>query len=603
MGIQYRLTLYLSGLATIMLLALCYAFYVHSKNIAIEHAQRTLGISAKEQSDHIETFLIEKTKIVLAIANTDLVNRELLRSNTQYSALSTEKRKSRIEALNERWKNTPDNEDTFVQSYTKNRMADYLRNQQQRLPGEFGEVFATNRYGLVVGTTNKLTTLAHKHKYWWQAASNRGQGRIFFDDRGFDKSVQGYVIGIVVPVMQNGQIIGILKANLNLLGSLQNFVTKEHGSKSGYRTSLVRSGGLVILEQGKKPLSTKVGSLLTKRLAQSTPGSVYINAPVNGPDRERLIAYAPIGLTQGSVQYGFGGNYKAIDHIYGNTGESWYVLVSQDMTSIAASTTESVHWLLQIGLIFVIAIGVLALIIGNKIAKPIISLTSQAKQIGQGNLDVSIDHDRTDELGTLASTLDKMTSNLKETTVSRDSLAEEVDRSQALASELREQSVKDELTGLYNRRGFRELAEQQLKISERNKLNNFMLYADVDYLKQINDEMGHNIGDNALIDISDILKDTFRGSDVIARLGGDEFAVLLIDDDSQDIESIDNRLHKIIDNFNMKTERPYKLSLSVGIIRCDFTAEWSLDRAMSTADTLMYAQKKERKSNRIKVVK
>ncbi|NOQ90119.1 MAG: diguanylate cyclase [Gammaproteobacteria bacterium] len=600
MGIQYRLALYLSGFTVFLLFALCYAFYTHNNEIELERSLEVLEAAAQDEAEDIENFLIEKTKTVLAIVNADLITRELISSNAEYSGLPIEKRKSQINDLNTRWKETADSEDVFVKSYTNNTTAAYLRKQQQRLPGEFGELFLTNRYGLVVGTSNKLTTLAHEHKYWWQAAFNRGQGRIFFDDRGFDESVQGYVVGIVVPIMQDDQLIGVFKANLNLLGSLKEFITHQHYANTEHTAALVRSGGLIILEQGKEPLTTRVADDLLAQFSSMKSGSIRLSKT----ETDRLVGYAPIEITSGSAQYGFGGSYGTIDHIYGNTGEHWNIVFYKSMNSVNAASLEVSRWLFQIGLICVVFIGVLSLFIGHRLASPIVSMISKVKNISQGNLDVNIQHDKNDELGVLADSFNQMTNDLKETTVSRDRLVEEVSRSHALESKLREQSIKDELTGLYNRRGFRKLAGKQLRIAERNKLHNFLLYADMDFLKQINDEMGHNTGDSALIDVSGVLKKTFRESDVIARLGGAEFAVLLTENkDCQDIESIENRLLKIIDSFNKISDRPYKLSLSVGIVKCDYSSAWSLDRVMSTADTLMYKQKKIRKAGNIKVIK
>ena len=583
-----------------LMFILCYAFYVHNKEIALEDNIEVMEATAKDEADDLENFLIEKTKTVLAIVNADVINRELLNSNAEYSALSIEKRKSQINDLNTRWKETRESDEAFVQSYTNNKIARYLRKQQQKLPGEFGELFLTNRYGLVVGTSNKLTTLAHEHKYWWQAAFNRGQGRIFFDDRGFDESVQGYVIGVVIPIMHDDQLIGVFKGNLNLLGSLKNFVIKQHDANEDFSALLVRSGGMVILERSKPPLNRHVDEQMMEMFDSSASSFVQLDESDGG----KLVAYAPIEITRGSIQYGFGGSYKTIDHIYGNTGEHWNMVLSKDMSLVNASSLESSYWLFKIGLVCVAVIAVMSLFLGHRLARPIVSMISQVKSISRGDLDVSIKHDKKDEVGVLAEAFNKMTVNLKETTVSRDSLIEEVERSHALEEKLRDQSFKDELTDLYNRRGFRKLAGKQLRNSERNKLNNFLIYADMDYLKQINDEMGHNTGDSALIDISGILRKTFRESDIIARLGGDEFAVLLTENkDLKDIDSIEKRLHEIIEGFNKNTDRPYALSLSVGVVKCDSSSAWSLDRVMSTADALMYKQKKVRKAGNIKVIK
>ncbi len=87
-------------------------------------------------------------------------------------------------------------------------------------------------------------------------------------------------------------------------------------------------------------------------------------------------------------------------------------------------------------------------------------------------------------------------------------------------------SLVDDLTGIYNRRGFSALAQQELKKANRIKRGMLLLFADVDDLKKINDSLGHQEGDLALIETANLLKETFREPDIIARIGGDEFVVL-----------------------------------------------------------------------------
>ena len=88
-------------------------------------------------------------------------------------------------------------------------------------------------------------------------------------------------------------------------------------------------------------------------------------------------------------------------------------------------------------------------------------------------------------------------------------------------------AVRDELTGLTNRRGFLTLADQQLKLALREKLPLLLVFIDMDGLKAINDKLGHAVGDRALVDLGDVIRETFRESDVIGRLGGDEFVALV----------------------------------------------------------------------------
>ncbi|MBU0545067.1 MAG: PAS domain S-box protein [Proteobacteria bacterium] len=156
-------------------------------------------------------------------------------------------------------------------------------------------------------------------------------------------------------------------------------------------------------------------------------------------------------------------------------------------------------------------------------------------------------------------------------------------------------SITDQLTGLHNRRGFLSLAGQQLKLSERNKSGMCLFFADLDLLKWINDELGHEQGDKALIEAANMLKETFRTSDIIARLGGDEYAVLVVDITEGNSKIFTSRLQAMIDKRNNQENRKYKLSISMGCAYYDPENPCSIDDLIARADKLMYEQKQNKK--------
>src|SRR5204863_7300537 len=107
---------------------------------------------------------------------------------------------------------------------------------------------------------------------------------------------------------------------------------------------------------------------------------------------------------------------------------------------------------------------------------------------------------------------------------------------------LQSMSLVDELTGLYNRRGFLAVTEQHLASIRRNHKMPVVLYADLDGLKKINDTHGHHEGDRAIVKTAEIFKDTFRTSDIVARLGGDEFIALAGIGEEESTETLTTRL-------------------------------------------------------------
>lgn len=165
-------------------------------------------------------------------------------------------------------------------------------------------------------------------------------------------------------------------------------------------------------------------------------------------------------------------------------------------------------------------------------------------------------------------------------------------------AQLRELSLVDELTGLYNRRGFLTLAEQQIKIARRNKKEMLLFYADLDDLKAVNDGFGHLQGDQALCDAANLLRESFRESDITARIGGDEFAVLALDVPDSRPEALSRRFQKKVSAWNEAGKRRFQLSLSVGIVIYKPESAATLEEMIETADRLMYQDKTARKSAR-----
>jgi len=176
-------------------------------------------------------------------------------------------------------------------------------------------------------------------------------------------------------------------------------------------------------------------------------------------------------------------------------------------------------------------------------------------------------------------------------------LQHEVTVRKKMESKLQTLSVTDELTGLHNRRGFFTLTEYLLKAAKRQKLGIFLLYVDMDNLKDINDRLGHNEGDNALIDVANILKTNYRDSDVIARIGGDEFVVVPVGTTGDNVELITTRLQKQLDIHNETSNRSYKLSLSRGIVYYDPEQPRSIDELLTEADKFMYAHKRHKQES------
>jgi len=152
-------------------------------------------------------------------------------------------------------------------------------------------------------------------------------------------------------------------------------------------------------------------------------------------------------------------------------------------------------------------------------------------------------------------------------------------------------SITDELTGLYNRRGFMTLVEQQIRISERTRRGILIIFADINNMKTINDTFGHMEGDNALRDAAMIFRNTLRKSEIIARIGGDEFAIAAIETPEEHADIVIDHIQNNFALHNAHAEKPYELSVTTGTAYFNPASPATIEELLDRADKNMYARK------------
>ena len=161
---------------------------------------------------------------------------------------------------------------------------------------------------------------------------------------------------------------------------------------------------------------------------------------------------------------------------------------------------------------------------------------------------------------------------------------------------LDEVAKSDELTGLYNRRGFLEYTQKAIVDPSNRAKRALICYADMDNLKMINDKFGHDDGDFALREIASILKDTFRSTDIIGRLGGDEFVVFAIVGVDNCEDAIKERIEQITKKHNEAAGKPYPIEMSTGIHEFECHSGLDLYEILDLADEKLYKEKSEKKA-------
>jgi diguanylate cyclase (GGDEF)-like protein len=158
-------------------------------------------------------------------------------------------------------------------------------------------------------------------------------------------------------------------------------------------------------------------------------------------------------------------------------------------------------------------------------------------------------------------------------------------------------SLRDELTGVYNRRGFLVMAGALIAMARRKKREATLLYFDLDGLKRANDVYGHAAGDILIRDAAATLKATFREIDVVARLGGDELVVLCPETSRTAVSGILERVNQRVAERNRKG-RNVPLAWSVGFATFDPDQPSSIEELLATADAAMFEDKTRRKAGR-----
>ena len=412
-------TITLFGVVIILLMSCGYYFLVY--DVVIEKEIENIKYTSEEIAQHVESHIEGKTTTATTLSSAPIIKSSLLKSNAAFASLPDVERKQKIDSLNQQWMKSTASNDSFVTAHMTNPVAEYLKYQQTLIAGEYGEIFLTNRYGVMIATTGKLSTLAHAHKYWWKAGYDDGKGRIFLDDRGFDTSAKGYVLGVVIPIKDKNEIIGILKCNVNIKGVL-NDVVQDFDNHHFGRLKIVRTGGLIVMEQGVTPLSTGVNNDFVKSLRQKVGGTTSITEH----NEKQLVAFSPIPITMGSTQFGFGGSKESIDHIKGNKGEGWHAVIFLNKESTLKKAHEVLLAIVIIGIIGTILTAAVALFLGKWETKPIIELATTAQAIGEGRLETRTEVLSNDEIGLLAKSINTMARNIQEAITTKDALLVEL---------------------------------------------------------------------------------------------------------------------------------------------------------------------------------
>lgn len=189
---------------------------------------------------------------------------------------------------------------------------------------------------------------------------------------------------------------------------------------------------------------------------------------------------------------------------------------------------------------------------------------------------------------------------LKENSSMMEQLKKNIDEIKEKNQILDEISKSDELTQIYNRRGFQTMVQRKISHAGNRGKKAFVIYADMNNLKIINDRFGHEEGDYSLKLIAEILKEVFGKDSIVGRFGGDEFAAFTYASDEKTAKSIRKQVSEVTRQKNEGNGKPYYVSMSVGICEFECSRDLNLKDLMDKADVDLYIEKKHKRSNVLK---
>jgi len=318
-----------------------------------------------------------------------------------------------MNSLDEQWVAATDN-DPLIKQILANETAGELRELQDRLP-QYAELFVTDKYGAIIASTDRTSDYYQADEEWWQSAWNDGAGDVFISQPEFDESAGIYAIDIALPIPAHNRsdFIGVLRATVNI-NELTSLLSAGQFGQTGQAIILFPNNQFLTKEIG-----TGLGTLEPEIISEiSGINGAYAQFAYDGTPS--LVSKSPV------VSSRSGGDSDVIGKL------GWTIVIHQDLDEANQPITDATRGIMVLSIGVLIAAGLLALFVGGQFAKPIENLTFVAAQIAAGDLFAKADDSAQDEIGTLATTFNQMTSQLRETLAGLEQRV--ADRTKALAT-------------------------------------------------------------------------------------------------------------------------------------------------------------------------
>lgn len=293
-----------------------------------------------------------------------------------------------ILVIDKRWRTAPDN-DTLLIGVLNNDTASKLRDFQAKFPSH-GEVFLTNKYGANIAATRRTTDYYQADEDWWKVAYSLGKGKVYIGQPAFDESTQIYSINLAVPISYNGKVVGILRSTLNVKAILENL---HQGSSSGN----------------------------AEEIDLRVEGDQLLNGDAIAPSE--LLGLSKVMGSFGEITYKGAPSLASQQRVFSSTNSisqnavsqlGWSVIVHQDVDEALLPVKQQTRTITLIAVVITLVVGFLGFFASQWLATPIIDLTEVTRKVSEGDLSIRAKIQTQDEIGILANSFNRMTSQIQD---------------------------------------------------------------------------------------------------------------------------------------------------------------------------------------------
>lgn len=243
------------------------------------------------------------------------------------------------------------------------------------------------------------------------------------------------------------------------------------------------------------------------------------------------------------------------------------LFVSYDMANLNKHLNDLYSQAILLIIIISIFHFFFAVLLFRVIIVPIHLLNQKTAEISEGNFTARVNLNRSDELGELSTSFDKMAVSIEEKV---NTMNEQVNAISLAKKKMEIMAITDELTNIYNRRYFFLRMEEEVERAKRTKSDLGLIMIDIDNFKLFNDNYGHQIGDLVLKNVAKVIKDTCRSIDIVSRYGGEEIVVLVPDCQKENIKIFAERIRHSVEKHKVKTtEGQLSVTISLGATSFD----------------------------------